>query len=483
MKFLNTYISLGNQFFEIIKPGPAKEPKLLFWNKALANDLKIAPDLQKDQNMLAQYFSGGQLLDGSEPIAMAYAGHQFGNFVPQLGDGRAHLLGEVIDTTGKRKDIQLKGSGKTKYSRRGDGRCAIKPAIREFIMSEAMYALGIPTSRSLAVVTTGTPVFRENVVPGAIVTRVASSHIRIGTFQYFAARQNHEALQQLADYTIKRHYPKLDKEPNCYILLLEEVIEKQIQLVNQWMRVGFIHGVMNTDNITLSGETIDYGPCAMMGVYNPLTVYSSIDTMGRYAFGRQPEIMQWNMARLAECFLPLIDEDIDQAIKTVEPILATFPIKFKKAHLNMMASKLGFSSLNPEDQSLIDTLLGLLEEKELDYTITFNSLTKALRSETIAQQTENILGEWIKQWQQRINKQAGAIKTAESIMKQNNPVVIPRNHHVEAVLQECEQTGTTKAAKQLLEILRTPYLETDNTKKYQDPPQDGDKNYRTFCGT
>ena len=329
MNFSNSYASLDEIFYERTRPIPVKNPQLFLWNSDLAEQLMIPNDLKRDPVALAQAFSGNSSMPGSDPVATVYAGHQFGSFVYQLGDGRAHLLGEVLDQSGQRWDIQLKGSGRTSFSRGGDGRCALGPAVREFIMSEAMNALGVPTTRCLAVVTTGEPVFRETPLPGAVVTRVASSHLRIGTFQFFAARGDHQALKILCNYTINRHYPELQKEgQNPYVSLIDKVIEKQIQLVVEWMRVGFIHGVMNTDNTSLSGETIDYGPCAMMGIYDPKTVYSSIDMMGRYAFGNQPDILHWNLARFAECLLPLINADENKAVEQVRPLIATFSRPF-----------------------------------------------------------------------------------------------------------------------------------------------------------
>ncbi|MDX8396631.1 MAG: YdiU family protein, partial [Mariprofundaceae bacterium] len=331
MKLSNSYQSLGESFYKESSPTSFENPQLFLWNESLANDLMIANTLQADSGALAAYFSGQRLIDGSKPIAMAYAGHQFGHFVPQLGDGRAHLLGDISDKQGKRWDIQLKGSGQTPFSRGGDGRCALGPALREFIMSEAMHALGVPTTRCLAIVTTGETVFRNQDEPGAVVTRVASSHIRVGTFQYFAAKNDVESLQRLCDYTIECHFPELMKQDGDKpTLLLQSVIQKQITLLVEWMRVGFIHGVMNTDNTHLGGETIDYGPCAMMGKYDPATVFSSIDKMGRYAFGNQSKMMQWNMARFAECLLPLVDSDQDKAVNLLLPIIEGISSQFEQ---------------------------------------------------------------------------------------------------------------------------------------------------------
>lgn len=484
MNFSNTYTSLDEVFYKESLPAITQNPQLFLWNSRLAEQLMVPNELKRDPIALAQVFSGNRILPGSEPIATAYAGHQFGNFVPQLGDGRAHLLGEVVDQSGQRLDIQLKGSGTTFFSRGGDGRCAIGPAVREFIMSEAMYALGVPTTGCLSVVTTGEQVFRETPSPGAVVTRIASSHIRIGTFQFFAARNDHQALKTLCDYTIERHYPDIQQEgPNQYIALINQFIDKQIQLIVEWMRVGFIHGVMNTDNTTLSGETIDYGPCAMMGTYDPKTVYSSIDTMGRYAFGNQPEITQWNIARFAECLLPLINSDIDAAIEQVEPMIKAFPDRFNQAYMTMMARKFGLTSFHKDDQTLILSILEQLKEKKMDYTITFNSLTNALVSEVAAAEMENKLDNDFGHWQKRLNEQPETSIEVHKLMRQQNPIVIPRNHHIEAILQECKQTGTATMADKFLRVLRSPYEEIKGTLQYQDTPADGDKNYQTFCGT
>jgi uncharacterized protein YdiU (UPF0061 family) len=484
MKFSNSYILLDPVFYEKIRPTPVQDPQLFLWNDKLAEQLMVPEELKNDSAELAKVFSGNKLLPGSDPIAMAYAGHQFASFVPRLGDGRAHLLGEVLDHSGARWDIQLKGSGPTSFSRGGDGRCAIGPAVREFIMSEAMYALGVPTTRCLAVATTGEAVFRERPSPGAVVTRVASSHLRIGTFQYFAAREDHQSVKTLCDYTIARHYPELQEAgPDQYIQLIDKVFERQVQLVVEWMRVGFIHGVMNTDNTSLAGETIDYGPCAMMGVYDPKTVYSSIDTMGRYAFGNQPYILFWNMARFAECLLPLIDEDSKKAVKLVEPVIAAFPHRFDKAYLTMMGRKLGMDPLNSEDQKIITSILGRFKDRHLDYTITFDLLTKSLTSETAEEKARKDLGEVFDLWGNRLSEQEKTPQEVQALMRRQNPMVIPRNHHMEKVLEACEKSGKNMAAEAFLQVLRSPYEAQEQTSEFQDPPGDGDKNYKTFCGT
>ena len=484
MNFSNSYAFLGEAFYERTRPTPVQDPQLFLWNPSLAEQLMIPDEMKHDPVALAQAFSGNYIVPGSEPIATVYAGHQFGSFVPQLGDGRAHLLGEVLDQFGQRRDIQLKGSGRTSFSRGGDGRCALGPAVREFIMSEALNALGVPTTRGLAVVNTGETVFRETPLPGAVVTRVASSHLRIGTFQFFAARGDHQALRTLCNYTIARHYPEIPGEgQNQYVSFIDKVIERQIQLVVEWMRVGFIHGVMNTDNTSLCGETIDYGPCAMMGIYNPQTVYSSIDTMGRYAFGNQPEILQWNLARFAECLLPLINADFNKAVDQVGPVIAEFPDRFEKEYMKMMGKKLGLTFFKQGDRELILSVLNQLKDKRLDYTVTFDLLTKSLMSDSAASQINSKLDGCFDLWQKRLSEQREVPQKVQELMRQHNPVVIPRNHHVEEVIQECEQAGEVGSAEKFLQVLRSPYKELADTSEYQDPPHDGDENYQTFCGT
>ena len=485
MKFSNTYISLGEDFYEKVFPIPVKDPKLFLWNASLAEQLRVADDLKNDLGGLARAFCGNDIISGSEPIAMAYAGHQFGNFVPQLGDGRAHLLGEVINQNGQRLDVQLKGSGRTYFSRGGDGRCALGPALREFIMSEAMHALGVPTTRCLSVVSTGEDVFRESPLPGAVVTRIASSHLRVGTFQYFASRGERDNLKFLCNYTVERHFPELLKEegPHRYILLLDKVIEGLVNLVVEWMRVGFIHGVMNTDNTSICGETIYYGPCSMIGTYDPNTVYSSIDRMGRYAFGRQPEMMQWNLLRFAECLLPLVDDNAEKAIKQIEPIVVSFSNRFQKSYEEMMGKKLGFVSYQEADQKLLLSILDQIQKNQLDYTITFDRLTKSLSSQTVSMEIKKDLEDCYEPWLNRVNSQKETSQEVQKIMRRHNPVLIPRNHHVENILRESADTGKEDAAEKFLQALRSPYEELDLTAQYQDPPSDGDKSYQTFCGT
>lgn len=484
MQFSNSYVQLGKDFYQSIDPTSVESPELFLWNKTLADQLSLNKEFQADKQSLAHYFSGDELLPGSEPIATAYAGHQFGNFVPQLGDGRAHLLGEVIDINGQRLDIQLKGSGRTEFSRGGDGRCALGPAIREYIMSESMAALGVPTSRCLAVVTTGEYVQRESVLPGAVVTRVASSHIRVGTFEYFAARRNYQALKTLLDFSINRHYPEINESPeNPLVLFIKKVMARQIKLVVEWMRVGFIHGVMNTDNTAISGETIDFGPCAMMGSYNPQAVFSSIDHYGRYAFGNQPDIAKWNMGKLAQSLMLLVDKDDSETIERVQSLYDDFTPKFNQTHLKMMAGKFGLNSDVPEDVQLIHTILEHLNLHQLDYTVTFDRLTRALRSETEAELLKVELKDHYTHWQQRIKSQKGTLESIYQKMRHSNPLVIPRNHQIEAVLHTCQQSGSSDSAEKILSILRHPYEELAGTSLYQVPAEDRDKHYQTFCGT
>ncbi|MES9990872.1 MAG: protein adenylyltransferase SelO [Candidatus Thiodiazotropha sp.] len=484
MKLSNSYAQLGESFYESTLPEPVNDPKLFFWNRDLAEELKLLQQLDLPQQDLAEVFSGNKLLSGSKPIALAYAGHQFGHFVPQLGDGRAHLIGEIVDCRGETKDIQLKGSGQTAFSRSGDGRYALGPAIREYIMGEAMHALGIPTTRSLAVTTTGEAVYRETAQPGAVLTRIASSHLRVGTFEYFAARQNHQAIEQLCDFAIERHYPELEQgSDERFLRLFDSVMARQIDLVVEWLRVGFIHGVMNTDNTAISGETIDYGPCAMMGTYSPKTVFSSIDRDGRYAFGNQPAIAQWNMARFAETLLPLIDNNEKQAIETLGERLESFSSLFKQRYLQMMAAKLGLFELTSADEALIFTLLDRLEQKQLDYTTSFSRLTQSLSSPSVEQQLMDELGDWYTDWRQRLAKHQEDIAAIQSRMGKANPLVIPRNFHIEQVISDSLESGEPSAAKAFLEVLRSPYQATSNTLQYQLVPEDADVGYQTFCGT
>lgn len=475
MKLSNHYSHLDTRLCETVEPYMVSDPQLLLWNEELARQLNLQ-SLESDKR--AEYFSGQINLPGSQPVACAYAGHQFGHFNPQLGDGRAHLLGEVETDKGY-FELQLKGSGQTPYSRNGDGLCSLAPALREYLMSEAMYHLGVPTSRCLAVVSTGDQVVREKPLPGAVVTRVAASHIRVGTFEYFAARGQIDVVKKLADYVINRHYPKLNNQEKPYWQLLNAVIDKQIVLINHWLRVGFIHGVMNTDNTLLSGETIDYGPCAMLGAYHPATVYSSIDRQGRYAYGQQANIMQWNMARLAECLIPLLDGDEKQALQQAETAIKAIPEKQASAFTAMMNRKLGFEK-PVFDASWIAGFLKRLQSEQLDYTVIFNRLTdnvnQAANTE-LSQQLADYYGQWREQIEQADKK------PVHQTMCSHNPLVIPRNHDVEKVLTAAVEDDDLQPFKHLLAVLQSPYKKTKNTTQYQQPTPEFDAGYQTFCGT
>ncbi len=485
MKLKQSYYELGENFFELNYPDSVRSPQLLLWNTSLAGELGLN-ELTGRAEQLARYFSGSMLLPGSKPLSMVYAGHQFGHYNPRLGDGRAHLLGEVSDKNGKLRDLHLKGSGHTRFSRGGDGKCALGPAVREFIMSEALHHLGVPCTRGLAVVATGEPVYRQDVRQGAVVTRIASSHIRVGTFQYFAANGDIESLRVLADYTIRRHFPEIsDSAGNPYVNLLERVIDKQIGLVIHWLRIGFIHGVMNTDNTLISGETIDFGPCAMMGVYDPETVYSSIDRRGRYAFGNQGQIAHWNIARFAESLLRL-EDDTGELLEPLRALVNDFSNKFNRSYLAMMTRKLGLTPAddikagNPkaDGAGLVEALLEQMRQKQLDYTLTFDLLTRAVSCDKALKELESQLGDWVPQWRQQLD-----LPGARALMREMNPVLIPRNHIVERVIADCEQSGNTDSASEFLEALKHPYQDCGLTAKYKMPDADFDSEYQTFCGT
>ena len=476
--FDNTYFNLSKSFRESINPTPVKDPKIVLLNNNLAKSLNL--DFSKiNNNELSEIFSGNLLPPGSNSIAQAYAGHQFGHFT-MLGDGRAILLGEHISSSNKKYDIQFKGTGKTAFSRNGDGRAALGPMLREYIISEAMHALNIPTTRSLAVVKTGELVQRDKALQGAILTRVASSHIRVGTFQYIAARQKEDELKTLLNYTIDRHYPEIKNSNNQALDLLNILIERQCDLVVNWMRVGFIHGVMNTDNMTVSGETIDYGPCAFMDTYDPKTVFSSIDQTGRYAYCNQPAITKWNLARFAECLVPFFEKDQKKAIKIATETINTFEKKYEEKWMNMMRDKLGLSGLDDMDKLLILDLLTWMHEKKVDYTNTFCHLMKlAPKENKLFEDNEFIT--WKKKWEVRLLKNNNTLDKSIELMKSNNPVVIPRNHKVEEALEAAEQNDLEPINK-ILEILKNPYDNRDEINDYRSPSKSNEK-YQTFCGT
>ena len=476
--FDNSYSRLPNAFKENIKPVSVKSPELLLLNEKLASELNLNfENITKDE--LSEIFAGNVLPKGSNTIAQAYAGHQFGHFT-MLGDGRATLLGEHLTNKKQRYDIQFKGSGKTSFSRNGDGRAALGPMLREYIISEAINYLNIPTTRGLAVVKTGEQVFREIPLPGAILTRVASSHIRVGTFQYIAARENENELKIFFDYVIKRHYPHLKDFENIALEFLKAVLDKQIDLVVNWMRVSFVHGVMNTDNMSISGETIDYGPCAFMDTYDPQTVFSSIDKMGRYAYCNQPIITKWNLARLAECLIPLIDTNQNKSIELATDIINSFEKKYEEKWMEMMRRKLGLSILDEKDKFLILDLLTWMHQHKADYTNTFCYLmNEKIQNDKIY--TDYHFKIWKKRWQERLKKEKNIQEKSIELMKKNNPIVIPRNHKIEEVLKAAQEDNL-KPYLRLLEILKKPYSSREGLKDYQTLSNSNEK-YKTFCGT
>jgi uncharacterized protein YdiU (UPF0061 family) len=476
--FDNTYSKLSNTFIEDIKPTPVHDPELVILNEQLAKELNLDFSKTKEKD-LSLLFSGNSLPDGTNTIAQAYAGHQFGHFT-MLGDGRAVLLGEHIANKNNRFDIQFKGSGRTSFSRGGDGRAALGPMLREYIISEAINTLNIPTTRSLAVVKTGEKVVRENLLEGAILTRVASSHLRVGTFQYIAARQNIEDLNTLVDYTIERHYPQIKSSKTKALDLLNLVMEKQCLLVVDWMRVGFIHGVMNTDNMTISGETIDYGPCAFMDQYHPKTVFSSIDKFGRYAYSNQPPITKWNLARFAECLIPLIDKNEEAAIKIATDVIDNFQNIYEKKWLNMMRDKLGLFGEDKNDRKLIDDLLNWMEKHKIDYTNTFCHLMEIKIDDNTYKEEAFIT--WFEEWKKRSKLNNSSKEKQIELMKKNNPIVIPRNHKVEEALSEA-YNGNLEKMNKLNNVLKNPYSNQEDIAEYQVPAPMTDEKYQTFCGT
>ena len=476
--FDNTYFKLSDIFKEDIKPIPVKKPELVLLNKTLAENLNLNFS-NLDNQELSELFSGNSLPEGSNSIAQAYAGHQFGHFT-MLGDGRAVLIGEHLSKDNKRYDIQFKGSGKTAFSRNGDGRAALGPMLREYVISEAMNGLGIPTTRSLAVVKTGEDVIRETSLPGAILTRIASSHIRVGTFQYIAARQKKDEIEVLLNYVIDRHYPDIKNSKNKATELLSIVLEKQINLVVNWMRVGFIHGVMNTDNMSISGETIDYGPCAFMDTYDPKTVFSSIDQMGRYAYFNQPVITKWNLSRFAECLIPLIDKNQEKAIELATEIINSFEKKYEEKWLNMMRDKLGLFGMDEKDKFLILDLLTWMHQKKIDYTNIFCHLMNENIKEDKDYEDEDFKN-WKKRWNERLKTNNNTPEKSLKLMRSANPIVIPRNHKVEEALEAAEKNNF-KPITRLVEILKDPYSQQKNIINYQ-IPSNSEKKYQTFCGT
>lgn len=476
--FDNSYTRLPEPFYAETNPEEAPSPELVVFNHPLAESLGLdAESLQSEAGV--DFLAGNRIPEGAEPIAQAYAGHQFGHFT-MLGDGRAVLLGEQITPEGKRVDIQLKGSGRTPFSRGGDGRAGLGPMLREFIISEAMQSLGIPTTRSLAVVVTGAPVYREETLEGAVLTRVAASHIRVGTFQYAAARQVVEDLRTLADYTIERHYPEVANDPNPYVALLQKVIEMQSSLIAKWQLVGFIHGVMNTDNMAISGETIDYGPCAFMDTYDPATVFSSIDREGRYAYGNQPGIAEWNLARFAETLLPLFDEDQEKAIDIAQQTLSGFAKMYHGQWLSGMRNKLGLFNEEEQDETLVKDLLNLMKDNQADYTNTFRALTiNDLNALPMCKTQE--FDKWHASWKERLERQPESDSATKQLMRDSNPSIIPRNHRVEEALKAAID-GDFSVLEKLLDALANPFAYSTEQEKYVAPSISATP-YRTFCGT
>ena len=486
--FQNTYAALPDNFFARVAPTPVDSPRLIKLNRPLAVHLGLDPDRLGSPEG-TEILAGKRIPDGADPIAMAYAGHQFGHFVPQLGDGRAILLGEVIDADGVRRDIQLKGSGPTPFSRRGDGRAALGPVLREYIVSEAMAALGIPTTRSLAAVVTGESVMRETPLPGAVLTRVASSHIRVGTFQYFAARGDTEGVRRLADHVIARHYPQAANADRPYHALLEGVIARQAQLIARWLLVGFIHGVMNTDNSSISGETIDYGPCAFMDAYDPATVFSSIDEQGRYAYANQPRIALWNLTRLAECLLPLFSDQQDKAIEEAQLALGGFAEAFNAAYQAGLRNKLGLFTARDDDPALAQDLLDAMAGNQADFTLTFRRLSDAALDPGGDAEVRRLFAEptaydeWAARWRQRISDEPQDPAARQAAMRSVNPAFIPRNHLIEAVIDAAVNRDDFAPFEQLLVVLSKPYQDQPTLAGYAEPPKPHQRVLQTFCGT
>ena len=478
-KFENSYLQLPKNMQSKQLPEKVKNPKIVLINNNLSNELGINLS-NLDPEYLALVFSGNQLPTGSDTIAMAYAGHQFGHFTI-LGDGRAILIGEHINNKKQRYEIQFKGSGKTEFSRNGDGKAALGPMLREYIISEAMYHLNIPTTRSLAVVKTDEKVIRETELTRAILTRVASSHIRVGTFQYFAYKKDDESLKSLVNYSIDRHYAEIKNSENIYINLIDRLMDKQIDLVVNWMRVGFIHGVMNTDNMALSGETIDYGPCAFMDKYDPKTVFSSIDHFGRYAYYNQPSITKWNLARFAECLIPFLDTNKDEAIKIATNKINEFDKKYEKKWLKMMSDKIGLLDTEKEDEVLILDLLQWMHSNKADYTNTFyNLINEKIFSNQVYDNADFLT--WKDRWKMRLSKYKNKMDKVEEKMKFSNPIIIPRNYKVEEALSAAE-SGDMSLVEILLKALEKPYENNSNLKDFQITEKLNKSGYKTYCGT
>lgn len=488
--FDNRYVTLGEGFFDRTHPTPVKKPELIKFNDTLARELGISTD----HVAAAAVFSGNAIPEGAEPLAMAYAGHQFGHFVPQLGDGRALLLGEINGPDGARADIHLKGSGRTRFSRNGDGRSALGPVLREYLVSEALHKLKVPTTRALAAVTTGEDVARERLLPGGVITRVASSFVRVGTFQYFAARDDYAAVKQLADYVIEKNYPQLGDHDNPYVALLQAVLERQAALIAQWMQIGFIHGVMNTDNMSIAGETIDYGPCAFMDAYHHNQVFSSIDRNGRYAYSNQPSIGLWNLTRLAETLLPLFDEDPQAAVSMAQEVLEGYAERYETAWLAGMRAKCGLTACSDaeraDDKTLIEQLLDVMADNRADFTLTFLYLSRL--ADQPSEQDNDLralfdsparIDAWLEKWRQRLRLEAQGDEARRETMQAVNPVYIPRNHQIEAAIRAAEDRGDFSVFHELHAVLQNPYAQQDGKERYLQAPEPEEVVEYTFCGT
>jgi serine/tyrosine/threonine adenylyltransferase len=487
-RFDNSYARLPDRFYAKLPPTPVRAPRLIRLNEELARNLGLDPAKLASPEGVA-FLAGAKVPEGADPLAAAYAGHQFGNFVPQLGDGRAILLGEVIDRDGIRRDIQLKGSGPTPFSRNGDGRAAVGPVLREYIVSEAFAALGIPTTRALAAVTTGEEVWRDVPMPGAVLTRVAASHIRVGTFQYFAARGDVEAIKDLVEHVIARHYPEAADAENRYRALLDAVIERQARLVAQWLCVGFIHGVMNTDNMSIAGETIDFGPCAFMDTFHPGMVYSSIDHAGRYAYANQPRVAQWNLARLAETLLMLFDDDKDRAVEQAQASITAFSEHFQGAYTEGFRRKLGLLVPHEGDLELAQELLQCMADGEADFTLTFRRLTQAVDDTENTAAVRGLftdpmtLDVWAAKWRGRLLAEGGDPAARAAVMRAANPAFIPRNHLVEEVIQAAVKTADFAPFERLMAVLSKPYDDQSDAARFAEPPRPEQIVRQTFCGT
>jgi uncharacterized protein YdiU (UPF0061 family) len=483
----HSYSGLPPHFYRRVSPTSVANPRLVVFNRRLAQELGLDPDVI--ERNAATVLSGSQLPQDANPIAMAYAGHQFGAFVPQLGDGRAILLGERAGRDGVLYDIQLKGAGLTPFARNADGRAALGPMLREYLISEAMHALGIPTTRSLAVVATGERVFREDALPGAVLTRVAASHVRVGTFQYFAARADHDGVRKLLDYVIQRHYPDARDAQIPALEVLRAVAQRQAVLIADWMRVGFIHGVMNTDNMAISGETIDYGPCAFMDHYHPHTVFSSIDRAGRYAYANQPGIAQWNLARFAETLLPLIDADSGKAVSLATEVVESFIAQFEAQLFEQLCRKIGIAGGREGDADLINRLFAAMQAAEADFTLTFRRLALAAEGPNAQSKLRELfahnpgIDDWLRDWRKRLASDPQSEADRAAGMRRVNPAIIPRNHRVEEALNAASERGDFQPFHQLLEVLQRPCDDPAEGSRYEQPPQPSERVLQTFCGT